>query len=83
MLDSTDIRATLEQLTALYGKALPQKGQQELLYSKLMLLEICGWIEEAMDDMILQIAQETIKERVNKDYIKQIESKTKGINKYE
>lgn len=80
MLDNTYIKTTLKQLTALYDKAIHQKGQQELLYSKLILLEICGWIEETMDDMILQIAQKTLKEKENKDYIKQMIEKNHGFD---
>jgi hypothetical protein len=40
------------------------------MYSKLAVLELCGWLEEAIDKMILKCAKRKIKDNKNYKYIK-------------
>lgn len=53
MASKTYILRELNKINRLYNEAT-QKGDGNLqrFYSKLALLELCGWIEQSMDDMI-------------------------------
>lgn len=62
------ILSTIEELDKLYNKARSQK--KAIYYSKLALLELCGWIEESMDDIVLSYGNRTLKQKSNKEYIK-------------
>ena len=44
-------------------------NMKALFYSKLAVLELCGWIEESMDDMIQILAKKYLKEQINLNYI--------------
>lgn len=60
-------------LNSRYNNALSQKDK--LFYSKLAMLELCGWIEESMDDIIQRCADrfsrdQIFRNRVDKDIIK-------------
>lgn len=61
------IESNLKQLDRLYNIAGTQK--KELYYSKLAMLELCGWIEESMDDVVQRCANRVLKVRANKTYI--------------
>ena len=40
-----------------------------MFYSKLAILELCGWIEESMDDIAKSNANRYLKEKRNVDFI--------------
>jgi len=67
MIARSYIESNLKQLDKLYNKAGTQK--KELYYSKLAMLEMCGWIEESMDDIVQMCANRVLKQRQNKSYI--------------
>jgi hypothetical protein len=51
-----------------------------MFFSKLAILELCGWIEESMDDIIMRCADRNIKETKNIDHVKsQIVAPTYGF----
>ena len=55
MIARTYILDNLNKLDVRYRKAATLKDS--LFYSKLAVLELCGWIEESMDDVILRCAR--------------------------
>lgn len=68
MIAKSYIEKNLRQIEGLYhGSASVQKG---LYYSKLGLLELCGWIEMSMDDVILRLAKRTLRNSQHLKYLK-------------
>jgi hypothetical protein len=69
-------------LTHINRKYLQATSHQEaLFFSKLAILELCGWIEESMDDIILRCATRHLKKVTNRDYCeKDIVAKTFGFD---
>jgi len=63
VLAKTYISANLRGIETLYNSATsPRKS---LFYSKLAILELCGWIEVSMDRMVECSASRNLKNRVN------------------
>jgi hypothetical protein len=60
---------TLEDLESLYQNTTQPNLQ--IYYSKLALLELCGWLEQAIDDVVLQCAKRCLKNNQNMKYIKE------------
>jgi hypothetical protein len=67
MIARSYIESNLKQLDRLYNSAGSQK--MKLYYSKLAMLELCGWIEETMDDVVIKCANRVLKVHSNKAYI--------------
>ena len=80
MLEKSSILRTLEQLSSLYNNVAGKKEQRAFFYSKLALLEVCGWIEESMDEIILHVAKKHLKERNNEKYIQTIVKHNAGFD---
>ena len=58
-----------------------QSTKESLFYSKLAILELCGWIEESMDDIVLRCSNRHLRERSNKNYIeKYVVQRTYGFD---
>ena len=68
MIARSYIENNLIQLDKLYNAAATSKGQ--LYYSKLAMLELCGWIEESMDDIVQKCANRILKLQSSKKFIK-------------
>lgn len=66
MIAKSYIEQTLIELDRLYNQSTSQK--KAIYYSKLALLELCGWIEESLDNIILMHANRKLKDKANKDY---------------
>jgi cystathionine beta-lyase family protein involved in aluminum resistance len=77
MVSKSYIYSNLKQLDVLYNQARTQK--EKLYYSKLAMLELCGWIEESMDDIIKKCANRVLKVEKNKKYVADIIKKTNGF----
>jgi len=78
MISKFYIEQTLKELDKLYNSAPSQK--KAIYYSKLSLLELCGWIEQSMDNIILYYANHKLKDQSNKKYLsKQIIGKIYGF----
>lgn len=60
MIAKTEIERTLKGLQHRYGKAKTQK--EPLWLSKLAIIELCGWIEVSLDDLVLRLANKTLNE---------------------
>ena len=73
MIAISKIKQNIEQLERLYNDSSNQR--KEFFYSKLAILELCGWIEETMDKIIKIYSNRKIKDSTNKkkleDFIQQ------------
>jgi hypothetical protein len=68
MIALSYITNSLDELDKLYNKATSKK--QAIYYSKLATLELCGWVEDTVDDIILMHSNRKLKESPNRTYIK-------------
>jgi hypothetical protein len=59
MINKGQIQSSLVQINNSYNKS--RRRRQALYFSKLAILELCGWIEESMDNII-----ETFTKHLNK-----------------
>ena len=79
MITRSYIYKNLKMLDVRYRKTASAK--ESLFYSKLAILELCGWIEESMDDIILRHASRHLKNQDNIRFVKkEIVGKTYGFD---
>jgi hypothetical protein len=78
MIAKSYLLKNLETLDKLYNSSTSViKG---LFYSKLAILELCGWIEESMDDVVRTCGNRRIKDKSNKTFLEDtIIKKTYGF----
>ena len=60
MIAQSYIKRTLRSLNSRYSRTNSQRDA--FFYSKLALLELCGWIEQSMDNVVLCSCNRTIKD---------------------
>ena len=79
MVSKTYILKEPNKLNKLYNRAI-KDGDQDLqkFYSKLALLELCGWIEESMDNVVQGIKRR-LKDEKNKEYVDSIIKQNYGF----
>lgn len=65
MISKTYIAQNLGQLDAQFRKAKTPK--QNLYYSKIAIMELCGWIELSQDDLLRRIAKKKLSDKKNLD----------------
>ena len=70
MIAKSYITNSLNELDKLYNKAASQK--KAIYFSKLALIELCGWIEETLDDIIQKHANRKLRNNCNKAYCSRI-----------
>jgi hypothetical protein len=68
MISKSYLLKTLNTLDKLYNES--RTNDKKIFYSKLALIELCGWIEETMDDMVLRCAKRCLKSPDNQKFIK-------------
>ena len=68
MIGKTSIIQNLNSLEHLYNNTTSTK--KTLFYSKLAILELCGWIEESIDDIVQKYANRKLKDINNKNFVK-------------
>ncbi len=79
MVTKTYIADNLWQIERLYNSS--PSVQKGLFYSKLAVIELCGWIEMSMDDIVLRLAAKHLREEKNRTYIKKdIVKRTYGFD---
>ena len=79
MIARSYILANLGSLDRKYKKATSKR--ESLFYSKLAVLELCGWIEESMDDVVLRCARRHLKNQANFTYVQnEIVKRTYGFD---
>lgn len=70
MVNKTQIQSNLNQIEKLYQKYMFGKsGRRREYFSKLAIIEACGWIEESMDDIIRRCANKHLKEPKNIKFV--------------
>jgi len=69
MITKSYLFKTLNWLDQLYDDPTAD-NQKTSSYSKLALIELCGWIEETMDDIVLRCAKRCLKSPANQKFIK-------------
>lgn len=62
MIAKSYILANLRQLQSAYDKS---SGKHSLYFSKLAILELCGWIEMSVDDIVERYSRKILKEQNN------------------
>lgn len=62
------IENTIDELDKLYNASTSQK--KTIYYSKLALLELCGWLEETMDNIVEAHCNRKLKLTANKTEFK-------------
>jgi hypothetical protein len=67
MIAKKDITRNLSIIDKRFLNA--KNSRREQLYSKLAILELCGWIEESMDDIIRSYACRHLIIQKNKDFV--------------
>ena len=63
-LSKTYIKVNLRRLDVLFKKAI--NPRDSLFFSKLAILELCGWIEISMDAIVRRCAQKNLKIQANR-----------------
>lgn len=81
MVDYTSIENTLKRLDTEYTAQIADP-QMPILFSKLALIEFCGWIEESFDTILYEYIDRRIIDNTCKTMIKKIILKNYGF-KYE
>lgn len=77
MIDKSDIQENIEVLERLYNSCSNQR--KEFFYSKLAILELCGWLEESMDDIARRCCKRNMNDDKNMEDIENIIQKTYGF----
>jgi hypothetical protein len=67
MIAKSYIKGNLSRIERLYSKS--SNIQDGLFYSKLAILELCGWIEISMDDIISRLAKKHLKQSINITFV--------------
>src|SRR5579862_9878909 len=79
MIARSYITSNLEAINRSYLKAASHR--ESLFFSKLAILELCGWIEESMDDIVMRCATRHFKLQTNWNYCKkEFVNKTYGFD---
>lgn len=79
MIVKSYIQGNLYKIEHLYNKSV--STQNGLFYSKLAVIELCGWIEMSMDDMVMRLSIRLLKKATNRKYIeKEIVRRTYGFD---
>jgi hypothetical protein len=77
MVNATGIASTLNDLDILYNN----NSSQGSYFSKLALLELCGWIEQTMDSIIKDCSNSHLSDQTNINFVeKQIVDRTNGFH---
>jgi len=79
MIVKKHILTNLNALNRSYKKASSQR--ESYFCSKLAILELCGWIEKSMDDVVLRCAYRHLKNHANVNFISdEIVKRTYGFD---
>ena len=71
------ILETIEKLDRLYNGA---PSTEAIYYSKLAIIELCGWIEFSMDEIAQHFANRKIKTTIYRDIFNGFKNKTYGFD---
>lgn len=68
MIAKSYIKTSLTELEKLYSTSTSQK--KAIYFSKMAIIELCGWIEETFDDIVIRHANRHLSNPDNKKYCK-------------
>jgi len=68
MIVKNYIESTIDELEKMYNGSNKQK--QLIYYSKLALMELCGWVENSMDDIVEKYCNRKLRKKSNKEYVR-------------
>jgi hypothetical protein len=78
MITNWSILKNLIRIDRLYCAA--HSPIESLLYAKLGIIELCGWTEEAMDSIVLEVSRRRLTTRAHREYVENdIVKKTYGF----
>jgi hypothetical protein len=77
MIAKSYILANLDRLDRLYNKA--GSIQKSLFFSKLAIIELCGWIEISMDDIVSRCANRNLRDANNRAHVANSVKRTYGF----
>jgi hypothetical protein len=78
MIAKSYIESNLKEIDRLYNNTTSLKKTN--YYSKLAILELCGWIEITMDEIVLTYAKKKLKHVDNKKFVKERVKKNYGFD---
>ena len=78
MVDKTAIVEILDELNDKYNET-SNGSRDPLYYSKLALMELCGWIEVTMDEMMLDCARKCLGDSSNVSYMEKAIKRNYGF----
>lgn len=78
MIDSSVLYDTLNHLVDRYDSE-EATSKDQYLYAKLAVIEVCGWIEECMDDMVLDMSDRHIRRPRNVRIVQQEVNRIHGF----
>ncbi len=67
MITKSYIEKNLKEIESLYNHSSSPK--QSLYYSKLALLELCGWIENSLDDIVIRLSKRLLRNITHQTYL--------------
>ena len=81
MIRKTQIQSNLNQIEKLYQKYMSgRRGRRGEYFSKLAIIEVCGWIEESMDNIVRGCANKHLKEPKNLRSVENLVNRTYGFH---
>ena len=81
MVKKTGIQSNLNQIEKLYQKYMSgMRGRRGEYFSKLAIIEACGWIEESMDNIVRGYANKHLKEPKNLRSVENLIKRTYGFH---
>ena len=78
MISKTYIARSLRTLNVAYNA--PENRKYAVYFSKLAVLELCGWVEMSIDDLILRHSTRRIKDPDNIKTVENFVKKNSGFN---
>lgn len=79
MVNKATITRNLNELNSRYNRKY-RNSRDPLYYAKLSVLELCGWVESTMDDIVVKCARTRMKNSRNINYVqKEIVDRTSGF----
>ena len=74
MVNKSAIARNLSEINSRYNKS--RRPRDPLYFSKLALIELCGWIEVTMDSIVLHCAKRYLREAKNLEFVQERIQKT-------
>ena len=79
MVNKSTIQRNLRELDSRYRRK-SRNSRDPLYFSKLSLLELCGWIEGTMDRIVTNCARKRLSHQSNLAYVQRIVRRTSGFS---